>query len=214
MKEEVIKSAVEKIRKLWNEYPDFQKALRDAIGISADGNGSTSANLSKVEHYLGLDYAIDSQESLINYSFVKDDRIRNTLEADNREMMRFRYGTRGHKVDFDSYCCYAHFQAEMLLNYFYYTVNDGDLESIKEHITNNNPEADKYLKNAKSLSAISFAAKLYAFQTQFELGGASYHINNARKVRNKHFHRRTREMPDSIAEKRKELEHNGLSPNC
>lgn len=206
-KEEAIKSAVEKIRKLWNENPDFQKALCDAIGISANGSGGSSAGLSNVEHYLGLDYEIDSQASTIDYSFVKDDRIRNLLQSDNREMMRFRHGTRGHKIDFESYCCYACLQAEMLLNYYFYTVNGDDEESILENIKMYNEKAN----------AISLSYELYAFTKQFDLPYSIYNsIDNVRKVRNTQFHRsKEKEREIDIDKKREELKMNGipLSPN-
>ena len=78
-----------------------------------------SEKIDAIEKYLGLDYSLDDSITIVDYSFVIDHRVRAQLESDCREMMRYRYGTRGHKIDFMEFCRYVQLQAEMLLNYYY-----------------------------------------------------------------------------------------------
>lgn len=120
-----------------------------------------------IEKYLGLDYYVDGQPSLIDYSFIEATEIQAQLISDNREMMRYRYGTRFHIINFDEYCRYAHLQVEMLLNY-YYDKTSSTLDEIKAHIVKYNPTAD--IANAKSLGAISYNSKLWAFCTEHNVG--------------------------------------------
>ena len=53
-------------------------------------------SLAKIEKYLGLDYNIDKFVPLIDFSFITDEYTRECLNADYREMLRYRLGSRGH----------------------------------------------------------------------------------------------------------------------
>lgn len=126
--------------------------------------------ISNIEKYLGLDFGTDTTNSIIDYSRISDTDARNQLESDNREMLRYRYGTRSHKVDFCEFCKYAHFQAEMLLNYIYepiahYTINDSE-----EHIKYYFPTV-KFGDKISSPSDITYFAKMFAFTEEF------YHVD-------------------------------------
>ena len=113
----------------------------------------------------------------------------NQLICDNREMMRFRYGTRYHEIDFDEFCRYALLQAEMLLNYYYDVKNHSDFEAIISHIQTYNKMA-KGLDYAKALSSISFNVKLWAFKEENDMGNPLYTmLDNIRTVRNEQSHR-------------------------
>ena len=211
--DERFKSAIEKIKKLAEAHPEFGSELRKELGMPPRVD---KAVLSNVEKYLGLDYNQDTALSLIDYSFVQDETTRNILEADNREMMRFRYGTRAHKVDFESFCSYVHLQAEMLLNYYYTVVEEGDDEKIREHIC-------KYYEKASTLKgtsveSISFAVKWYAFKNEAELKlyPPDDNLDYARIIRNAQFHRNPEtEGRTSIDEMIKQLEEKKfrLKPN-
>lgn len=103
---------------------EFIAELREVLEIQAPTNVSAATipnvdAIEKIEHYLGLDYSLDNTIPRIDYSFVTEDDIRNQLEADYREMLRYRYGLRAHKVDFMEFCRYVQLQAEMVLNYYY-----------------------------------------------------------------------------------------------
>lgn len=159
--------------------------VSSASVASADTN-----RIRLIEKYLGLDYAVDSKNSVIDYSFVKLPDVRIQLVSDNREMMRFRYGTRYHEIDFDEFCRYAHLQIEMLLNYYYDMKNNSDLQSIKNHIKTYNPKAQ--IDSAGSLSAIMFNFKLWAFDKEMRLEyNLKKSIENLKSVRNELSHRST-----------------------
>ena len=75
--------------------------------------------------------------------------MRDKLYCDFREMMRYRYGTRSHKIDFEEYCRYAHFQLEALTNYFMKAwslngKNEIDIEIAKKNIRENWTEKYKF----------------------------------------------------------------------
>ena len=172
-------------------------------------NNSNDARLKHIESYLGLDYYVDGQPSLIDYSFVPEAEIRAQLISDNREMMRHRYGTRYHAISFVEYCRYAHLQVEMLLNYFYDRIDSRDLETIKAHITRHNTNAQ--IKDAKSLSAISYNSKLWSFCNEFSID-IKYKIclDNIREVRNQSSHRSPGGEEQTMEESRKKLINMGI----
>lgn len=122
------------------------------------GKQTQNDAIQRVEKYLGLDYELDSAKTLIDYSYVADNYVRNQLESDYREMLRYRYGLRSHKVDFDEFCRYVHLQAEALSNY-YYLVACGDIANIKQRILQYNPQANV---SKNTVESISYAYKLKA----------------------------------------------------
>lgn len=130
---------------------------------------------------------MDSQPSLIDYDFIREWDVRAQLISDNREMMRFRYGTRYHSINFEEFCRYAHLQAEMLLNYFYDKMNPS-IEDALQHIKRHNLGAK--LDGVKSLEAIPYNVKLWAFRDEVALDYAIvFVLDNLRKVRNEASHR-------------------------
>lgn len=199
--------AIKKIVQLTKQDSEFDKELRKALGISTSEVKSVTVNgdVKEIEKYLGLDYYVDGQPSLIDYSFIVEPAIRNQLISDNREMMRYRYGTRFHIVDFGEYCRYAHLQVEMLLNYFYNKRNDGDLDKIKTHIKQFNPGIN--IDNSKSLGAISYSVKLWAFSQECGVTFKSRTcLENISKVRNNLSHRSPQEEENNIRDWRKQLQ--------
>lgn len=185
--EEKYKTTIDKIMRVCSQNPEFAKELRERLGInlSTRSMARSENRMRNVEKYLGLDYYVDTQDSNVDYSFVKNPAVRAQLISDNREMMRFRYGTRYHEIDFMEFCRYAHLQAEMLLNYYYETVNNSDLDSIKAHIKQYNNKAN--LDNAVSITTIPYNVKLWAFNKEHKIN--FYVLDNIRKVRNELSHR-------------------------
>ena len=121
--DEKLQTVLNKVVLLCSQNPEFDSILRKRLGINATRTIPIAENndkINRIEKYLGLDYSVDAQNSVIDYSYIKDEKVKNQLISDNREMMRFRYGTRYHEIDFDEFCRFAHLQAEMLLNYYYY----------------------------------------------------------------------------------------------
>ena len=183
-------AVLHKVIQLSKQNPEFNAELRKELGItpSASVTSVNEQRISHIEEYLGLDYSIDSQPSLIDYSYVLEDEIREQLISDNREMMRFRYGTRYHEICFDEFCRFAMLQAEMLFNY-YYNKKNNTFEKVKQHIKQYNTDAN--VANAKNLSAIQFAVKLWAFRNELLSDDRDFYTtwDYIRKVRNTISHR-------------------------
>lgn len=210
--DEKLKSTLDKVVRLARQNDEFGMELRKALSIkiSASGvNNSNDARLKHIESYLSLDYYVDGQPSLVDYSFVPEAEIRAQLISDNREMMRYRYGTRYHVISFIEYCRYAHLQVEMLLNYFYDKLESGDLKAIKAHITRYNKNAQ--ISDAKSLSSISYNSKLWSFCEEFSIE-IKYKIclDNIREVRNQSSHRSLGGEEQTMEEGRKKLINMGI----
>ncbi len=208
--DEKIKSTINKIVQLSKQNPEFNTELRKALGIRTSVNCelSTDKRIEHIEKYLGLDYYVDNQKSIIDYSFIQGPEVRAQLISDNREMMRFRYGTRYHAICFDEFCRYAHLQAEMLLNYFYDLKND-NINSVIARIKQYNTTAN--LDNAKTLGSVSYNSKLWAFKTEFNISFKVYTVlDYLRKVRNDSNHRSPETEEKSIHDYRKLLVNLGM----
>ena len=138
---EHLKKLLDFIERIYNDKDcsEFAAALRDIVGTDSSSSGNVrDGKIDKIEHYLALDYELDS---VVNhdYDFVADKNVRETLNADWREMMRIRYGLREHKIDFEEYARFACLQVEMLLNYYYlktYGNSSATLDAIKKNYHN------------------------------------------------------------------------------
>lgn len=160
---------------------EFIANLRDVLGMnnSVAQIPLKTEKIDAIEKYLGLDYSLDDSITIVDYSFVIDHRVRAQLESDCREMMRYRYGTRGHKIDFMEFCRYVQLQAEMLLNY-YYDIRFESQDDLLLHLkglSNNNIE----------LKTISYASMLYGFKN--EHNWKDQMLDLVREVRNSQSHR-------------------------
>lgn len=117
--------------------------------------------LANIEHYLALDYNIDSAYPRVDYSFVNDELIRSQLIADWRESQRLRFGLRQHKQDFSEYCRYAHMQAEGLVNYLHFQRAGGALDTewfrrlINQINERNAAEGNSFVLNTLRVGATS-----------------------------------------------------------
>lgn len=209
--DEKLKSTIDKIVRLSKQNPEFDAELRKRLDITSSAKSVyDEERIARIEKYLGLDFYVDTKTSNVDYSFIKLPDVINKLISDNREMMRFRYGTRYHEVDFAEFCRYAHFQVEMLLNYYYDIANKSDLNSIKEQIKYYNPTAVG-VEKAKSLGAISYSTKLWAFNKEYRIDYNLY--ENIRKVRNELSHRSVSEDKISIDSYQKHLKEQGFPLN-
>lgn len=141
-------------------------------------------SLAKIEKYLGLDYNIDKFVPLIDFSFVTDEYTRECFNADYREMLRNRFGSRGHKIDFSEYCRFTLIIAERALNIFY--SKESDIETVKIKLKTFNPSAK--IDNAVSLIEIPFSVKLWSFCNEFKLKNIKQNIDSVREVRNMKSH--------------------------
>ncbi len=186
---------------------DFVNKLRKMLGTTPSSGFDTNPLLADIEKYLGLDYQIDSTCPIIDYSFIDDEFIRNQLISDFREMLRYRYGVRSHKIDFSEFCRYAILQIEQLLNY-YYQNNFSSFESAKRYIINNVTWLDNTDK-LDSVKNISLAVKLSAFSNKIGKKQRDC-LDFAREVRNEQSHRRPEDSINSINEFKTKLIELGL----
>ena len=167
---------------------EFIAKLRKVLEIQAPTNVSAATipnvdAIEKIEHYLGLDYSLDDTIPRIDYSFIAEDDIRNQLEADYREMLRYRYGLRAHKVDFMEFCRYVQLQAEMVLNY-YYDNRFADDDEIKAHISE--------ISWLKKIENINYFTLLVGFCCEHKLDHSI--LDDVRIIRNSQSHRSAIEM--------------------
>lgn len=190
-----LKATLEKVVRLTQQNAEFGAELRKALGMEPSANfASKDINrIQNIEKYLGLDYYVDTQRSVVDYSFVTHPDVRAQLISDNREMMRYRYGTRYHAIDFNEFCRYAQLQSEMLINYYYDQINNSDFQRIVKHIHKYNSKAS--FDYSSSLSSIPYSVKLWAFQKEFDSIKFRETWENVRIVRNELSHR----SPEVIA---------------
>lgn len=216
--DENLKSTTDKIVQLSKQNQEFDTELRKRLKITSSAKSVYDVErIANIEKYLGLDFSVDTKTSNVDYSFIKLPDVKAQLISDNREMMRFRYGTRYHEIDFAEFCRFAHFQIEMLLNYYYDIAYKSDLNSIKQDIKDYNPKAKNY-ENAKSLGAISYLTKLYTFTNKLKAlkNGLWIDVNlckNLSTVRNELSHRSVTEVKISIDSYQKHLKEKGLPLN-
>lgn len=153
----------------------------DAVSELAIPNQS----IAKIEKYLALDYNLDNSKIALDYSSINDDCLRECFEADCREMLRFRFGLRGHLIDFGEFCRYAQIQAERLLNIYYQT--KGSISQIRSYIKLYNPSATG-LDKCNTLESINYSVKLWAYSKEYSLKALYDTLDKVRKVRNTHSH--------------------------
>lgn len=213
--DENLKSTIDKIVQLSKQNQEFDTELRKKLKITSSAKSVYDVErIANIEKYLGLDFYVDTKTSNVDYSFIKLPDVKAQLISDNREMMRFRYGTRYHKINFAEFCRYAHFQIEMLLNYYYNIANKSDLNSIKEQIKKYNQKKADDVEKANSLESISYSIKLWAFLTEFFNNTNDYYIYNyLRNVRNELSHRSVTEDKISINSYQQSLKDQGFILN-
>lgn len=216
--DERLKETVEKVVRLCRQEPEFDRALRAALR-AGEGPSSAAAPaaddiLRQVGRYMGLDFFLDACPPAADYGFVADADVREQLAADNREMLRFRYGTRYHRTDFAEYCRFAHLQAEMLLNYYYIRADGGDIGRAKQHILRQNAKASldrtkASLDRAEDITSIPYGTKLYAFNKEHKIPYTV--LDYIKTVRNEASHRPAERNAADIAEYQNALRSKGFA---
>ena len=175
------------IKEPGNEW--FIEELQKMVGVPEKTKSSVifqNGKIDSIEKYLGIDFKVDSMHPVVDFSFVKNEELRNQLIADNREMLRYRYGVRAHTIDFEEFCRYVIMQVELLLNY-YYSTKTSDTEEAKALILTHYDKAR--LESAKTVNEIALAAKLIAYTNQYGLKDVNSTLNYVRDVRNAQSHR-------------------------
>lgn len=159
------------VKQLKEQEPDLFAYLQQEVN-ALDTKMASVSRIDKIEEYLGLDYKLDyifpsgTKYRDIDYSFVSDVTLREQLESDFREMMRFRYGCRSHEEDFDEFCRYAHMQLETLVNDYMemWSLNENDevdMNIARNNISNNSPQGLTLTpsENATSVNGLDYFQK-------------------------------------------------------
>ena len=206
MKKELLE-VIEKVKMLSEKYPEFKEEMER---LFAKPDPITEEKISKILSYLGLDVCVDNLDSIVDYSFIEDKNVRDKLISDNREMIRYRYGTRYHDIIFDEYCRYAQFQIEMLFNYYYSKTNN-NTDEIKEHIKKfNNFDCHKKINVATSLPSISFINKVWAFANEFNIKEIIDTLDYISRIRNNQSHRGPEDKKSTISNIQKKIKGYGI----
>ncbi len=107
------------LRKFIDEvYPKEADTSREDFNDIKQRFVGLNKRVSHIEECLGIDFKLDSKQN-VNYIFIKNEVILDNITSYYREMLRYRYGTRNHKICFGEYCRLATIQIEYLLNYFF-----------------------------------------------------------------------------------------------
>lgn len=177
---------------------DFAERLKEG---SFQGDPET---LQKIETYLSLDFDIDSR-SLPDYSFITDVPSRERLQSDYREMLRYEFGTRSHKIDFAEFCRFAVLQIEMLTNYYFDKKYNSDIATLIQVFVTNFPKFNAYA-GLKNVSEIQLKTKLYQLRNEFQWDRKDLNpFLYAIEVRNNQSHRSLRVDRDLIKETEEKL---------
>lgn len=187
------KEFAEGIREMVLSDKDFQERLKEIVP------GADPESLKRIEKYLALDFEID-EKIFPDYSVIQDEQARTQLTSDFREMLRYQYGTRSHKIDFAEFCRYAHLQAEMLVNYYFEKKFGGDIDQIVAAIQAYLPKYKPY-EGLTEVSGIAFKTKLYYLRNIFKWSANDINIYlHTADVRNKQSHRSLMADKDLIRE--------------
>lgn len=187
------KEFAEGIREMVLSDKDFQERLKEVVP------GADPESVKRIEKYLSLDFEID-EKIFPDYSVIQDDEARAHLNADFREMLRYQYGTRSHKIDFAEFCRFAHLQAEMLVNYYFEKKFGGNISQIVAAIQTYMPKYNPY-DGLIEVSEIAFKTKLYYLRNVFNWSANDINIYlHTADVRNKQSHRSLMADRDLIRE--------------
>ena len=191
------KEFVAGIRAMVMQDKEFKKEFLESFNPDA---------MSRIEKYLSLDYRIDSME-MPDYSLIKDKETQDRLTSDFREMMRYRFGTRNHKIDFPEFCRYATLQIEMLVNYYFDKHFGSDINQITSAVIEGNvseKDGTSYYTPNQHLAVVSdipLKYKINSLQKQF---GWQYFetvvYTRTIEVRNRQSHRSLLKNVDLIKE--------------
>ncbi len=162
----------------------------------------------KIEAYLSLDFQIDAKE-LPDYGFIADDAVRERLQADYREMLRYEFGTRNHKIDFAEFCRYATLQIEMLTNFYFEKKYSGDIATIIQVFTRFSPNLKLY-SGLSNVSEIALKTKIFQLRNEFQWDRKALNpYLYAVEVRNNQSHRSLVVNKDLIRETEQKLKAGG-----
>ena len=147
--DEKIKATIEKIVQLSKQNEEFNMEMRKLFGKTV--SASTDSNsLDVSEDIAAIRAALEIRGyNSIDYSFIKEPRLRDYLNADNLRMENAALNFQEKESErFYSFCVNAFYQVENIVNYYFHKAypNIEDLLKVIEDATKNDTDGKKSFK--------------------------------------------------------------------
>lgn len=200
--DEKIKATIEKIVQLSKQNEEFNMEMRKLFGKTVSAS-TVSNNLGISDDIAAIRAALEIRGyNSIDYSFIKEPRLRDYLNADNLRMENAALNFQEQESErFYSFCVNAFYQVENIVNYYFHKTypNIEDLLKVIEDATKNDADGKKSFKFKrakgefveKNVGDIQIFYKINAlcnllFPKDDKLKST---LGNLRKVRNEGEHR-------------------------
>ena len=200
--DEKIKATIEKIVQLSKQNEEFNMEMRKLFGKTVSAS-TVSNNMGITDDIAAIRAALEIRGyNSIDYSFIKELRLRDYLNADNLRMENAALNFREKESErFYSFCVNAFYQVENIVNYYFHKAypNIEDLLKVIEDATINDTDGKKSFKFKrakgefveKNVGDIQIFYKINAlcnllFPKDDKLKST---LGNLRKVRNEGEHR-------------------------
>jgi hypothetical protein len=182
------------IDRLWIQIFQYssQKVKQE---VKLDLLSKIDLNIQDIRDYLKIDVPI-----IIDYKFIKDEKIRNQLIIDCLEMGKYKYGKINSKINFEEYCRFAALQIELMVNYFI-KHNFQTISEILSFLKTNNAGFDSSKGDYKSIEDINLDIKVFTLVGFLGIGITnSIVLSKIRRLRNDISHRGTLNDDEIIKE--------------
>ena len=176
--------------------PDNGEFIAGIQGMVLDGDFNVKKDISEIRENLQM----RGQQS-IDYSFVRDEVVRNQLRVDNIRMENAALNMSMSDTErFNSFCINAFLQVENLVNYYFREYYDNDLEAVCSEIESATAkdkypfERKSYMKKLGDIPAekkiLTFCRLFFPFDPKIKLYDYTYSkLDMLRQIRNDNFHR-------------------------
>ncbi|MBK7573343.1 MAG: hypothetical protein IPI10_17715 [Bacteroidetes bacterium] len=178
-----------KVSEIFERFLKLSKnhLIQPSLNYSSS-NDELKAIKSDTQH---IRFAVElMSDCTIDYSFILNSRVQNQLIRDNLRMENSRLSNEI-KSDMDrfySFCTYAFYQIEELINYYYYK-NCASFGLFVEHIKLFYPNMK--INSEKNISDVKSSIKIKSFEIKFLISKVYEHsfLDNIRITRNTESHR-------------------------
>ena len=147
--DEKIKATIEKIVQLSKQNEEFNMEMRKLFGKTVSAS-TVSNSLDVSEDIAAIRAALEIRGyNSIDYSFIKELRLRDYLNADNLRMENAALNFKEKESErFYSFCVNAFYQVENIVNYYFHKAypNIEDLLKVIEDATKNDADGKKSFK--------------------------------------------------------------------
>jgi hypothetical protein len=147
--DEKIKATIEKIVQLSKQNEEFNIEMRKLFGKTVSAS-TVSNSLDVSEDIAAIRAALEIRGyNSIDYSFIKEPRLRDYLNADNLRMENAALNFQEKESErFYSFCVNAFYQVENIVNYYFHKAypNIEDLLKVIEDATKNDTDGKKSFK--------------------------------------------------------------------